>query len=291
MNKSKLWTKDFIIITLTTFFVFLTFYLLMTTLTVYSIKQFSASQSQAGLTASIFVIGALILRILTGKYIEVIGRKRLLYGSLILFLIASVLYFFVDNLNLLLIVRFIHGAAFGVATTALATAVMSIIPSERRGEGTSYYSLSTPLATAIGPFLGIFITQHADFDMIFVSCTLFSVMSIIIMLFAKVQEEPITKDQLEAMKGFKWQDFFEKKAIPISALIFIMGVAYSSIMAYLNSYAIDIHLTNAASFFFIVYAVFLLISRPFTGRLLDTKGRKHCDLSSLIAIWNWISES
>ncbi|MBZ9637480.1 MFS transporter [Clostridium sp. FP1] len=66
MNKSKLWTKDFTIITLTTFFLYLTFYLLMTTLTVYAIKQFSASQSQAGLASSMFVIGALFSRILAG---------------------------------------------------------------------------------------------------------------------------------------------------------------------------------------------------------------------------------
>jgi MFS family permease len=129
----------------TTFLVFLTFYLLMTTLTVYSIEQFNASQTQAGLASSIFVIGALLARIVIGKYIEVIGRKKLLYGSLILFLISSIMYFLADNLSLLLIVRFVHGAAFCVASTTMATAVMSIIPNERLDEGTSYYSLSTPL--------------------------------------------------------------------------------------------------------------------------------------------------
>ena len=200
MTKSKLWTKDFIILTVTSFLVFLTFYLLMTTLTLYSIQQFNASQTEAGFAASIFVIGSLLLRIVSGKYIDVIGRKKLLYGSLILFLIASVLYFSVDHFSLLLLVRFIHGAAFGIASTVMATAVMSIIPPERRGEGTSYYSLSSPLATAIGPFLGILITQHAGFDMIFVVCTLFSVISIVVMLFAEIPEVELTKDQLSRGK-------------------------------------------------------------------------------------------
>ena len=272
MSKSKLWTKDFIILSVTSFLVFLTFYLLMTTLTLYSIEQFNASQTEAGFAASIFVIGALVLRILAGKYIELIGRKKLLYGSLILFLIASVLYFPVENFTFLLLVRFIHGAAFGVASTVMATAVMDIIPAERRGEGTSYFSLSTPLATAIGPFLGIIITQHADFDMVFVACTLFSVISIIVMLFAKIPEAELTQAQHQELKSFKLQDFFEKKALPISSIIFLMGIAYSSILTYINPYAIEVNLTGAASIFFIVYAFFLLISRPFTGRLLDTKG-------------------
>jgi predicted MFS family arabinose efflux permease len=272
MTKSKLWTKEFIIITVTSFLVFLTFYLLMTTLTLYSIEQFHASETAAGFAASIFVIGSLLLRIFSGKYVDVIGRKKLLYTSLILFLIACLLYFAVSNFNLLLLVRFIHGAAFGIATTVMATAVMSIIPAERRGEGTSYYSLSTPLATAIGPFLGIFITQHADFDMIFAVCTLFSVISIVVMLFAKIPEASLTKEQLQQAKGFNLQDFFEKSALPIASIIFILGIAYASILTYLSPYAIKINLSGAASIFFIIYAVFLLGSRPFTGKLLDRKG-------------------
>ena len=74
------------------------------------------------------------------------------------------------------------------------------------------------------------------------------------------------------MKGFKLKDFFEIKAVPISIIIAIMGFAYSGILSFITSYAKEIDLMEAASFFFIVYAVFILISRPFTGRLLDQKG-------------------
>lgn len=283
MNKSKLWTKDFIIITLTTFFAFLTFYLLMTTLTVHAIEAFSASQSQAGLVSTMFVIGTLIARFITGKYIDIIGRKKLLLGGLILFLIASISYFPIHNLNLLMVLRFIHGIAFGLAVTVMPTAVMDIIPDDRRGEGTSYYSLSTILATAIGPFLGIFITQHADFNMIFIACTVFSALSIIIILFAKISEVEMTKEDMNAMKGFKFDYFFEKKAIPISIISFIMGLAYSGILSYLNAYAIKINLTDVASLFFIVYAVVCLVSRPLTGKLLDSKGDNAVMYPSLIS--------
>ncbi|MBQ0141107.1 MAG: MFS transporter [Kurthia sp.] len=272
MNNSKLWTKDFIIITLTSFLVFLTFYLLMTTLTLYAIEQFQASQTAAGFAASIFVIGSLISRLFAGKYIDVIGRKKLLYSSLILFLVACLLYFEVNSYGVLLLVRFIHGAAFGITTTVMGTAVMEIIPAHRRGEGTGYFSLSTPLATAIGPFLGIIITQNADFNMIFAVCTAFSVISIVVMLFAKIIEAPLSSEQIQQAKGFSLSDFFEKSALPISSMIFIMGIAYASVLTYISPYAIEIKLTGAASIFFIIYAVFLLASRPFTGKLLDKKG-------------------
>lgn len=271
VSKSKLWTKDFILIFATMLFVSLVFYLLMTAMTTYAIEKFNASQSQAGLASGIFVIGGLIARLLAGKYMEVIGRKKLLYGSLFLFLIVTLLYFSANNLGLLLLVRFIHGAAFGFATTAMPTAIMDIISIERRGEGISYFSLSMTMASAIGPFLGIFIMQHADFNMMFAVCTGFSVVSIIIMLFAQIPEVRITKKQMDAMKENTWQDFFEKSAIPISIIMLLTGIAFSGILTFINSYAININST-AASFFFIVYATFIVISRPFTGRLLDVKG-------------------
>ncbi|KAA9016934.1 MFS transporter [Niallia endozanthoxylica] len=272
MNTSKLWTKDFIIMSASTFFGSLTFYLLITTLTVYAIEEFHASQSMAGLVSSIFVVGALVSRIFAGKYIEIIGRKKMLYGGLFLFLIVMLLYFIVENMNVLLFIRFIHGAAFGVFTTAIATIIMDIIPNERRGEGISYFSLSITLAMAVGPFLGLYISEQGSFTIIFAACTLFSLISTIILLFVHIPEGDITEEQLDAMKGFKLKDFFEIKAVPISIIIAIMGFAYSGILSFINSYAKEINLIEAASFFFLVYAVFILVSRPFTGRLLDKRG-------------------
>ena len=60
MNKSNLWTKDFIIMSASTFFGSLTFYLLITTLSVYAMEEFNASQSMAGLASSIFVVDPLV---------------------------------------------------------------------------------------------------------------------------------------------------------------------------------------------------------------------------------------
>lgn len=268
----KLWTKDFIIISAANFCVGLAFYLLMTNIAVYAAGEFNASQSMAGLASSIFIIGALVFRLFAGKYIEIIGRKKMLMGGLALFLLSVLSYFPVQNLNLLLLVRFIHGAAYGISATAMATTVMDIIPRERLGEGTSYYSMSATLATAIGPFLGVFVSLRFDFTMVFLVCTIFSVISMVIALLAHIPEARINKKQLEALKGFKITNFLEAKAIPISIIIFLMGFSYSSVMSFLTSYAESIDLIDAASVFFLFYAVFILISRPFTGRLFDIKG-------------------
>ena len=49
--------------------------MLMVTLAVYSIDQFHASQSEAGLASSIFVLGAVLVRPIAGKMIDT-GREK-----------------------------------------------------------------------------------------------------------------------------------------------------------------------------------------------------------------------
>lgn len=156
MNKTKLWTKEFAISTSINFLVALNFYLLMIITSEFAMEEFGLSPSAAGFAAGIFIIGALISRVLAGKFIVPIRYKRMLYIGLVAGLAMSIAYFGINSIMLLFIIRFFHGAAFGISTTSTATIVSDIIPWQRRGEGIGYYSLSQIMATAIGPFLGIF---------------------------------------------------------------------------------------------------------------------------------------
>ncbi|WP_342603588.1 MFS transporter [Peribacillus sp. FSL E2-0159] len=279
-HKPKLWTKDFLIVSSANFFLFLTFYVLMVTLTIYTMDNFHASQAQAGLASSIFVLGAVLVRPIAGEKIDKIGRRKMLLGSLVLFLIASIGYFLVNGLSLLLIDRLIHGFAFGLATTATGTIAADIIPNERRGEGTGYFAMSTNLAMAFGPFIGLLITQHFSYSIIFYAASLFAGFSLVASLFMKVPEGE--KGGASPQKGFKISDYFEKRALPISIFIGFAGFTYSSILSYLTSFAKEMDLMDAASFFFVVFAVFLLASRPFTGRMFDVKGENAVIYPSLL---------
>ncbi len=50
------------------------------------------------------------------------------------------------------------------------------------------------------------------------------------------------------------------------------GFAYSVVLTFLSLYSRQLHLEGAASLFFIVYAITVIISRPISGRLLDMRG-------------------
>lgn len=281
-QKSKLWTKDFIILTISSFFISIGFFILLTTTSVYVMDEYGASQKSAGLAAGIFVIGSLVSRIIVGKYIEIIGRKKLLYIGFLLFGIVTIVYLFVHQLTLYILIRFIHGLTYGVGHSVLSTAAMDLIPSDRRGEGTSYFTLSFTLATAIGPFFGILVLENASMNLLFMICAALALVSFLISLLAKIPKANLSKEQLEELKEFKITNFIELSAVPISFVAAIMAFAYSASLSFLSAYSIEINLTVAASFFFIVSSAFTLIARPLTGRIFDIKGENTVIYPSII---------
>ncbi|MFD1851313.1 MFS transporter [Oceanobacillus bengalensis] len=281
-RKPKLWTKDFIMVSISNFLLFISFYMLMVTLAVYSIENFHASQSEAGLASSIFVLGAVIVRPIAGKVIDTVGKKKLLLIGLSLFLIMMLLYFPINNLGLLFLIRFLHGFSFGISTTATGAIAADIIPMARRGEGMGYFSTSMNLAMAIGPFLGLFISQQFDGSMIFITTTIFAVIAVLSALFLHVPQIEQRNENIQVEKRFRITDYFEKSTLPIALFVMICGFVYSSILTFLTAYAEEINLVNAASFFFVMYAVFLLLSRPFTGKMFDIKGENKVMYPSIL---------
>lgn len=270
-SRARLWTKDFVIVSSINFFITLIFYLLMVTLAIYAVNELDASTSEAGLISGIFIIGTLIGRLFIGRFIDSIGRKKTLFIGLIFFTMTTLLYFVDLGIGFLLVNRLIHGMAMGMASTATGTIVAQIIPATRKGEGIGYYSMSATLATAIGPFIGLYMAQHTSFQVIFSFCLALGVISLITAFFLYVPALKVTAKVTES-KGFKLSNFIEPKALPISIITLLLAFCYSSVLSFISFYAIEIDLVNTASFFFVVYAVAVLISRPFSGPLMDRKG-------------------
>ncbi|WP_432355634.1 MFS transporter [Sporosarcina sp. A2] len=281
--KQNLWTKDFIFISIINFFLMIVMYMLMVTIAPFAVEEYGASASMAGLVSGIFIIGTLSARIGTGRVIESIGSRRILLFGMIISVIAVALYFIAHSLPILLIVRFIHGIGLGIASTATGTMIAQIIPASRRGEGIGYFSLSTVLATAIGPFFGIYLSQHVEFTWIFIFSLALGLVGLAMFFFVDKRPEEAPQEIVEVKdtpKGLA--NYIEKSALPIAAVILLAGIGYSGVLSFLSFYAKEANLVDAASFFFLIYAVAILISRPFSGKLLDRKGGTFVVVPSLV---------
>jgi MFS family permease len=271
MKESKLWTKDFISISLSNFFLFLTFYILLVTLPIYALQEFHSSAAQAGLMTTIFLLSAIVSRPLAGQWLERAGNKKVLVTALIIFAGASILYFFPKTAIGFLVIRLLHGVGFGMATTAVGTIVADLIPTARRGEGMGYFVMSTNMAMVIGPFIGLLAIQQWGANTLFILSVIVAIASLITGLSVKLTktEHP---DQTVVRSAFSFRSLFETSAVPIAVVGSFLAIVYSALLSFVSIYANEIHLESVSSLFFVVYAVVLLLSRPFTGKWLDQYG-------------------
>lgn len=272
--KEPIWTKDFIIVSIINFIAILIFFLLMVTISSYAVDTFQVSTSIAGLVSSIFIIGSLIGRIGAGRLISNIGPQKMLLIGLIVFFVSTTLYLMEWGVVYLLIIRLLQGIAVGTVGTATGTIVAIILPASRKGEGIGYFSLSAILATAIGPFVGMFMLKLENgFDVIFYMNTALSLILLVAYFFVKISlPQPNKKNGNQTEKLSFLEKFIEPKALPISFIALLIGFAYSGVMTFITFYAREINLVEAASYFFLAYAGVVVISRPFTGKLMDVRG-------------------
>ncbi|PNZ39734.1 MFS transporter [Mammaliicoccus vitulinus] len=282
--KKPIWTKDFIFNFVVSFVIFLSMYLLLVTVGGYSKETFGVSDSLAGLASGLFIVGSLIGRFLTGKYINIVGTKKVLIIGGILLVITNGLYFVsASSFALLLIVRILNGIASGVASTATGTIAAFITPAQRRSEGISMYSLSMVLGTAIGPFIGLLLYQHIPMTGLFTICTILIVIAFVMSIFMKI-DTPVMANTNEEKKGFRLSDFYSVHALPIAIVVVIVSIAYSSVLSFIQFFAQENHLVDAASFFFVVYAIAVLLTRPFTGKIMDQRGENIVAIPAFICL-------
>jgi MFS family permease len=282
MEKEKLWTKDFISISLVNFVMMLSMYLLIVTMASYATDTYQASTSMAGLASSIFIIGVLFARLYAGKEIARIGSKKMLIGGIMFFVLITALYLIPSNIYVLLIVRFLHGVGIGFAATATGTIVAQVVPAGRKGEGISYFSLSVILSTAVGPLIGLAMINEFGYQSMFIFSLVVGLASLPI---AFMVNEPVVDYQGEKAKSriFSLGNYLEPNALPVSIVTFVIALAYSGTLSFIASFAKEAELTEAGSMYFFVYAMAVLVSRPFTGKLMDAKGANSVVYPALIA--------
>ncbi|MDY4363482.1 MFS transporter [Lactococcus lactis subsp. lactis] len=272
--KEKLWTTTFVVNMLLNFIFYLVFYLPTVVIGTMAMERYHASASIAGILSGIFIVGGFIARLWAGNNMKRLGAKKLLYIGTLIYFLLTFAYFFVHSVVLLLILRLVHGLGFGIAATASGTLAGAIVPSSRRGEGIGYYALSVTLSSAVGPFLAMFLYRTSGFYSLIWLSALLLFIALVGIFFIHVEKTTDSSNSVDnkVHKKFAWSNYFEKEALPISLIAFLIGISYSSILSFMDAYARNIHLSEAASFFFLVYAITVLLSRPITGRVFDGFG-------------------
>lgn len=272
IKKEKLFNTGFITITTINFIVFLIYYCFVVITAKFATSELGANPAQAGFAAGIYIIGTLIARLYIGKKLELIGRKQMLRFGAIIYLITTIAYLISINIIILDTVRFLNGFAYGTISTAANAIVTAYIPKSRNGEGINYYGLSTSLAAAIGPFIGILLLPIVGFKSVIILAIVLSVLVTVACYLFPVQNIELTDEHKKLLNSWSLNTFIEYKVLFISIVAFLIGISYSSVLGFLSIYADNLGLSTAGAFFFVVYALIITLTRPFAGQIFDAKG-------------------
>jgi predicted MFS family arabinose efflux permease len=98
---------------------------------------------------------------------------------------------------------------------------------------------------------------------------------------AKRNEEP---DYGKAARRRGLGELIQLSVVPLGAVLFLVYLGYSGILSFITLYSAEIGLSEAVSFYFVVYAVVILITRPPVGRRVDRKGENSVIYSCFIAL-------
>ncbi|MBY4605517.1 MULTISPECIES: MFS transporter [Bacillus] len=266
IHAAKMWSISFIFVTLSNAFLFMVFEMLLPTLPLF-VTAIGGGAKQVGLVTGIFMISAIAIRPFAGVLAQRFNKKYLLIFGIVISACSTGAYYLASDVSVLLLIRLIHGAGFGLATTYFATIAAEIIPKERRGEGIGYFGVGETIAVSVGPMIGISALELYDFERLFLGGM--SILLLAVLMAALVRRRPVAKDTGE--KGRVKIKVLERRVLFPSFLILLVGIAASGIMSFFALYAIEKGFRSVGMFFFLIAAASFFI-RLISGKIFDRFG-------------------
>ena len=120
-------------------------------------ESFSTTLSHASWIVTIYLIIMLVTQPLAGKLGDMYGNRRMFLLGLVLFLLASIVCMYAQNMAMLIIGRAIQ-AIGGALISPNGTAILRYItPKDRLAKAFGLFGFSMSIGAAIGPLLGAFL--------------------------------------------------------------------------------------------------------------------------------------
>lgn len=275
----KLWNKDFILIIVINFLVFMNHLMILSTFPFY-IEYLGGSEAVAGFAAALFSIIAVVFRPFIGWMLDNVKRKIILIIGLCGMALMPIGYLVFATLYLAFVCRMLHGASLAFSNTSTSTIATDIIPKPRFAEGMGMFGLATALATAVAPALGLALMDYMGFTMLFLFAAVSIVIALILFLMMKVPKVEVEKKPLN-LKGL-----IDKDAVPASATALVFMLTYGALENFTAKFAAEQNLPSGG-IFFAVMAVALLLTRLLAGKVTDRHGESFfaysCNAAMLIA--------
>jgi MFS family permease len=271
----KILTRDFILCSSAHFSFSLILQSLIPTLPIY-LSRLKCTEVEIGVLIGIFMVSSLALRPFLGRALIKIPEKNFMIIGALLLAITSVAYLFAPPFWPFLVVRVFQGIGFACFHTASFTFIANISSGTHRGQILGYFFLSSTIASALAPPIGIFLINHFSFTLLFLVCLGLSLCSLFIAY--QLRRERIAPPQDASIEE---GSFLSRKALSPSITNSFSLFAWGALATFFPLYAIDQGVSNPGLFFTAI-AMTLLLGRILGGKLMDFYSRERIILLCLI---------
>jgi len=275
-RRAALWTREFLLLLGSNVVFFMSFQILLVSMPLY-VVHLGGTAAVAGLVTGLFTLTSMLVRPFTGWALDVYGRRVIWLLSTFFCVVLAVAHLWAATLVVLIAVRMLNGAAFGVSTTAGGTIAADLVPKTRLGEGMGFVGVTMGIPLAVAPPLGLWLAGRGDFAELFWLGALFVGVSLVLAAMlrgpAQAREVPAVRSRLSSM--------FERSAIYPSTLMFLLISSFGLVLTLLALYGRERGL-GSVGIWFTVYAVLLTLARSVGGRLSDRIGYRPTAIAGFV---------
>ena len=231
------------------------------------VMTFGADITTASAVSGILSLVAMFMCPVAGVLSDRINKKKLLIITEAAYAVCLGLHAFARSLIALLLLRAVTGIFFSLSNVLTIAYASSYIPKSRMGEGIGYFGLVVPLVQAAGPSIGLGLRDSIGYGAVFTGAAI-AALAAMICVAVLPYNAPEPSGQ---KKTLKFNDIFAVRFIWLMLLTALFSSANGLISTYLDILASERSITNI-SIFFTVFSVVLIIFKPLTGKLLDSRG-------------------
>jgi MFS family permease len=236
------------------------------------------SDFRAGLVTGMLAFTALLLRPFVGWLVDAWRRRPMVLIGTGCYTIANLMYAVFASLPLMLISRVIHGYGLSNYSTASGAFLADIAPPRRRAEAMGYYSVAMDIGLLGGPALAFFLVKYTGLQHIFFLTAALACVAFIISVPVREHRPP------RIGPAAPWQiktGIVSKSALPAAWMALCLGMGVGPITAFIAIFAQQKGVGNPG-LYFTAQAVALMLSRTFSGRISDRRGRAFVIVPGLV---------
>ncbi len=275
--EDRLFTADYVFATLANFVNAFGQQMLTATLPLY-VLSLGGNQADAGLVAGALAFTALLLRPLVGWLADNWRRRPLVLLGTGCYGLASIVYLLAGSVPALVVGRIVHGYGLSNYTTAANAYLADIAPPARRAEAIGFFAAAADVGLITGPAIGFFLVSLLGFHRLFYFTAGLAFTAFAVSLLARERRpRPAKRRPWSPKTGLA-----ATSALPLTWTAFCLGLGFGPVNAFISIFAESRGIGNPG-FYFTVQALALMLSRTFSGRLADRRGRAFVMVPGLVA--------